>query len=570
MIQQQCPTPIQTALSLEGENKILGAKVDGYDEQTQTIYQYHGCYFHGCQVCFKNGTTFNRQAGKTMKDLHEATRRRTRKLRQAGYHVVEKWGHEWNEERVQHELPEKLSSLRPICPRDALFGGRTNAIQLYASCDDSSTHRIRYIDVVSLYPTVMWEEEYPLGHPTLYFGRDPILQCHDKVIHGEWFGLVKCDVDPPRGLYFPVLPLHINGKMMFTLCYQCAVNEHQDECLHDRKDRRLCNGVWTTCELQEACRQGYEIHKIHEVWHYPQRSNTLFRDYIRENLKLKLEASGWPEYCTTDDKKREFVEQVEQAQGIQLDPDKVKKNAGLRTCAKLLLNTLWGKFAQSPFKAKTLYISDPQEYFKILHDDTLSVVKVLLLNDSLVQVRYETAHEATEDNVNGNVVLASFVTAWARLRLYKVLSRLQRRVIYHDTDSCVYKSAPGEDEIEIGDRLGCWSDECGDPETNWIDEFVALGPKSYAYQTKKGEQVVKCKGISLNPQTKQLVHFQSMLELMVGIHEEDKIRVEYPRKIQRDVVKRQLKTVPLTKELRLVYNKRRRLEDGIHTLPYGY
>ena len=90
-------------------------------------------------------------------------------------------------------------------------------------------------------------------------------------------------------------------------------------------------GVWTTCELQEVFRQEYTIHKIHEVWHYPQWSGTLFREYIRENLKLKLEASGWPEYCTNEEEQREFVEQVEQEQGFQLDPDKVKKNAGLRT-----------------------------------------------------------------------------------------------------------------------------------------------------------------------------------------------------------------------------------------------
>ena len=27
-------------------------KVDGYCENTKTIYQFHGCYFHGCSSCY--------------------------------------------------------------------------------------------------------------------------------------------------------------------------------------------------------------------------------------------------------------------------------------------------------------------------------------------------------------------------------------------------------------------------------------------------------------------------------------------------------------------------------------
>ena len=32
-----------------GERKILGARVDGYHPETKTIFQYHGCFWHGCK-----------------------------------------------------------------------------------------------------------------------------------------------------------------------------------------------------------------------------------------------------------------------------------------------------------------------------------------------------------------------------------------------------------------------------------------------------------------------------------------------------------------------------------------
>ena len=35
-----------------GERHILGARVDGYCPKTKTIFQYHGCFWHGCKQCY--------------------------------------------------------------------------------------------------------------------------------------------------------------------------------------------------------------------------------------------------------------------------------------------------------------------------------------------------------------------------------------------------------------------------------------------------------------------------------------------------------------------------------------
>src|SRR3978361_179137 len=36
------------------EAQIDGLKVDGYCEETRQVFEFHGCYFHGCTSCFSS------------------------------------------------------------------------------------------------------------------------------------------------------------------------------------------------------------------------------------------------------------------------------------------------------------------------------------------------------------------------------------------------------------------------------------------------------------------------------------------------------------------------------------
>ena len=73
-----------------GERWILGAPVDGYAPKSGTIFQYHGCRWYGCRRCFADRDT-RIAHGKTREELFIAMMERTRALREAGYHVIEKW-----------------------------------------------------------------------------------------------------------------------------------------------------------------------------------------------------------------------------------------------------------------------------------------------------------------------------------------------------------------------------------------------------------------------------------------------------------------------------------------------
>ena len=74
-----------------------------------------------------------------------------------------------------------------------------------------------------------------------------------------------------------------------------------------------------------------------------------------------------------------------------------------------------------------------------------------------------------KQDISTNVFLAAFTTAWARLKLYGVLDKLGKNVLYHDTDSVIYIS-DGENDPPIGNFLGEFTDEL---DGDIIETFVS-------------------------------------------------------------------------------------------------
>ena len=82
---------IQHALLPEGEFKILGiGKVDGYCKETNTVYEYHGDFWHGNPDIY-DPNDINRVNGKTYGSLYERTIRRDEAIRDLGYNLIVKW-----------------------------------------------------------------------------------------------------------------------------------------------------------------------------------------------------------------------------------------------------------------------------------------------------------------------------------------------------------------------------------------------------------------------------------------------------------------------------------------------
>lgn len=71
---------------------------------------------------------------------------------------------------------------------------------------------------------------------------------------------------------------------------------------------------------------GYIVTEIHEVHHWERWAKfcnanepSLFGAYVNAFLKMKLESSGWPEWCTTDAQKDQFIADCHAQDGITLD-----------------------------------------------------------------------------------------------------------------------------------------------------------------------------------------------------------------------------------------------------------
>ena len=318
-------------------------RVDGYDAQTQTVYEFHGCEFHGCIKCRPRNREIKpwHHPDQTIDELYKATSKKTELLHQAGYKVVVEW--ECNFKRKLAKDPELqdlvngLAWTEPLNPQEALFGGRTGLSNCYHKT--ASNERIDYIDYTSLYPWVNKYGTYPLGHPTIL--KNPV----DQDI-SVYFGVAKVDVLAPEKLFHPVLPMKLASKCMFALCATCAKEQlerpwHQRTNLCQHTDQeRMMTGTWCTEELKMAVERGYQIKHIHEVWHWPekQRKTGLFAPYVNKFLKAKQEASGWPSDVVTEEQKTDYVQQYKEHEGITLDPERIESNPGRKAVAKVMLN----------------------------------------------------------------------------------------------------------------------------------------------------------------------------------------------------------------------------------------
>ncbi|HEX4849690.1 MAG TPA: DNA polymerase, partial [Puia sp.] len=185
-------------------------------------------------------------------------------------------------------------------------------------------------------------------------------------------GIIKCLILPPRDTSKcdlpPVIPGRFgDGRLQFTRCRTCAT-ENKEGCYepdyfcshHDWKDRAFVTTLPKE-EIELALANGYKVLHVYRAYEFSKWSDTLFKGYINEFMKLKLEAEGWPKNCvsayygeetlpsleTIEDqdvrsevewrqKNRDtFLKEYKDKFGIIAEPQKVKKNPGMKYLSKM-------------------------------------------------------------------------------------------------------------------------------------------------------------------------------------------------------------------------------------------
>lgn len=279
---------------------------------------------------------------------------------------------------------------------------------------------MKLYDINSLYPSVM-VKEYPLPSSAVHLEQK---DCRGKYIQ-EYEGVSTVKVLCPH-MRYPILPLRYEGKLIFP------TGEFE--------------GTYTHVELREAVKQGYIIQEIKETLYY-KKTFYPFKEFVQDlyNKRLELKKKG--------------------------DPNEL--------VYKLLLNSLYGKFAQKNM-SETIFFN-----MKFLTDTNIEHLRVdpdVVMKDDEngMIIRKKECDEAFVIPI-----LSSYTTAYARLRLHYYLKKYEG--VYCDTDSIVT-----EKEIPESNRLGEMKLEYN------ILEGILVRPKMYyLHILDKGEEkdIIKLKGV---------------------------------------------------------------------------
>ena len=99
---------------LNNTEKRIGDRklpVDGFNPQTQTVYQFHGCYWHGHDCSHNRGKEFNEKQNKPMAEIKEETRANTEYIESKGYRVMERWAGElYDMKKRNHEIQHFIAT----------------------------------------------------------------------------------------------------------------------------------------------------------------------------------------------------------------------------------------------------------------------------------------------------------------------------------------------------------------------------------------------------------------------------------------------------------------------------
>ena len=162
---------IQHALN-GGEKKLtIGDKtykVDRFCKETNTVYEFYGCFWYGCPKCYKPNIV-NSKNQKDMGTLNDQTIEKRETIKKAGYNHVSTYECQLDKNKDFRKFAKNFTQeiVEPLNPRDAFYGGRTNTTKLLYNFKDNECGL--YVYFCSLYPTVQYCQKYPVGHPTKIF-----------------------------------------------------------------------------------------------------------------------------------------------------------------------------------------------------------------------------------------------------------------------------------------------------------------------------------------------------------------------------------------------------------------
>ena len=280
---------------------------------------------------------------------------------------------------------------------------------------------LNYYDVNSMHPYVMKEFKYPNPNSI----RKTTFNKLDYVYAYE--GVSRVIISAPYSDY-PLLPYRCDDKLLFPT--------------------GTFEGWYTHIELIRALDLGYTIKKVIKTIYFKETCRP-FEDFVSDLYKLRQ--------------------------------DYKSKDNSMELAVKLLLNSLYGKFAQG-YRNKDNWIPYP--------DDLSELDKYDFIERKGNYIRVKK--EFTEPSAFCIPVWAGYITAYARIHLHNLITR--SRAVYCDTDSIVTRKSCVESASLGGLKL-----------EHKFKQAVFIKPKMYAFKTSTAD-CVKIKGLGVRLNFDQFVN----------------------------------------------------------------
>ena len=562
---------LQTCLSENGEKSIGPYFLDAYNEEQKLGVEFHGCYYHACEKCFPDDQVQlknNKTAGYLRERNEERKEYLEKYLNKLDVYYECEIKEMLKKNTNMKQFFDSYTDIGPIKLRDAFFGGRTGPMKIYHQVKKGE--KISYKDVRSLYPKTNFSTEYPVGHPEkIIFKQSEQSVNWTHPSHNPYRGILKVLLVPPKNLRVPVMPSRIGEddlRLLFTLCQKCAKRYPHGglikdyNCRHSEEQRQFVS-TCTHIELNEALKVGYRVKRLYRVLKYDNFDDTIFKNYVREFFKIKLEASGFDSEFDTEEKQNLFLKECFELFAVEVEKGNMKYNAALRTLAKICLNSLWGRFALRNLLSKSIVINDPFDLRVYLTDTKIELLSLDQLSEDMFLITYKSKEGFIEEHDSSNIVLSLWTTSAARIALLKLLQKVDSapgcEILYMDTDSVIYVHPENNDPLPTGPHLGDLTDEC---EGRRITEFVSAGCKNYAMKIEKAdgefEYMLKIRGITLDFNTCKILSYDTFKSKVLNYCiDNEPITVKYDNFLRPDIKTGSVYTVPMEKIYRPVICK---------------
>ena len=564
---------IISSMSPYGQKYFQSSIPDAYIERTKEAFYYQGCNVHSCprgDCPNRKGKTKNFlnkpdiQVRKEFQDKMERLRKEV-----PGIIVKEVFECEMNETFKKENFKGHSRTTKRLVPSQSCRGGRNEIFTSF--CETVGDEQIYFYDMVSCYPFVAMNYEFPLGCYEIIIGKDLLNISFDEgkynIDSKELFGLIQAEVLAPRNLKIPFLSIKINGKVYYTLCYQCAAKEDQGECRCPSQKRKMTS-TWTSAEINFAKILGYKI-KILEVYNY-ERKGPIFLNFIKLLAYKKLQYSGFPRFVITDEEKKKYVQRLNDEMGFEepfrLSISDISNDNDKKDYYKKSINSFFGRFSLGTGKMeqeKQIFVDKAKDFFDLIFNKKVS--KIGIMSDEICELYVKTKKNPIVANPGGNLIYNSFVTSYGRIELYKALQTLSEKgfkILYTDTDSIIFKGGKNAQiPLNEGFSFGSWRNEFPGKK---IQAFYTLGLKNYALLYKEHDiefETIKICGLKLQS---QIINTQSYRALLLEQLEKIILNQE---KILVSKGEAKLKQCPFT--LQNTRSLRRRF-NSFNSQPYGF